>query len=83
MLFGGCTDKMPASLAGPGWPRPSPRAVIVGERLWAGASAASQDVLERVGWDAPPPPPPSPPPTPGGQFAPTRGVRAVSRSTSA
>ena len=73
IFFGDCfKDKMPSGFAGPGWPRPAPRAPIVAERLWAGAIATSQDVLERVGcnyWEIPPPSPPSPPPTPGGQFS--------------
>ena len=77
MFFGDCfKDRMPLGYSGPGWPRPAPRAPIVAERMWAGATATSQDVLERVGcayWEIPPPPPPSPPPAPGGAFAPMPG----------
>jgi hypothetical protein len=77
MIFGSCSAKMPFEYAGPSWPRPAPRAQIIAERLWAGAVASSQDVLERVGcayWDLPPPPAPSPPPAPGGIFSPVPGA---------
>ena len=52
MFFGECfgnrsryTDP---ALSGPGHPRPSPRAPIVAERLWAGAAQKPQAVLEAV-----------------------------------
>eukprot|EP00040_Diaphanoeca_grandis_P010571 m.54163 g.54163 ORF g.54163 m.54163 type:complete len:761 (+) comp21873_c0_seq2:37-2319(+) len=77
MFFGTCGEKMPAELPGPGWPRPAPRGPIVAERLWSGAIATSQDLLERVNcsyWAQPAPAPPSPPPVPNSKFTPQSGA---------
>ena len=81
MFFGECFGERSRytdpAFAGPGYPRPAPRAAIIAERLWAGAAATPQAVLEAVGcnyWVVPPPPPPSPPPVPGSAFSPARGA---------